>query len=75
MITLKGLTQEQKDLCDILWSMDTMEEIIDWIDTQPLRRAKQAHVLLKLMAIEMIDESSTEAFPDAVKVINRIMSL
>lgn len=73
---MRGLTPEQAQMLDIMWSMDTREELLHWIDNlTTLREKKMAHTLLILIVYEGLDEavSEMESYPQAVEVLDRFM--
>lgn len=72
MIQLNGLTRAQRAMCDIIWSLDTQDEIIDWFNTLPDWQAREAHVLMKLMILEQLDQEDLGEMSEALAVIDRI---
>lgn len=72
MIQLTGLTRAQQAMCDIIWSMDTQDEIIDWFNTLSADSAQQAHVLMKLMILEQLDQQDLGDMSEAQAVIAHI---
>lgn len=72
MLQLNGLTRAQKAMCDIIWSLDTQDEIIDWFNTLPDWQAQEAHVLMKLMILEQLDQQDLGGMSEALAVIDRI---
>jgi hypothetical protein len=72
MLQLTGLTRAQKAMCDIIWSMDTQEQILAWFNTLPSGQAHQAHVLMKLMILEQLDQEDLGEMAEANQVIQQI---
>lgn len=33
MITIEGLTQRQRDILDLMWNLDTMDEVMEFISS------------------------------------------
>lgn len=77
MIELHGLTEHQMELLDIIWSIDSMPEVEEWIDTLSERDQMECHSLIQLLALEILDARLTlsKKFPEAQQVINRIKAL
>lgn len=72
----KGLTPEQAEMLEIMWGIDTREELLRWIDTlKTLKERRMAHSLLLLVVYEGLDEvvSQMESYPQAVEVLDRFM--
>jgi hypothetical protein len=55
-IQLKNLTPEQVEMCDIMWSFETMEEYLNWYELLDDEDQHQADVLQRLIIMESIEE-------------------
>lgn len=77
MIELHGLTEHQVELLDIIWNLDSMPEVEEWIETLSDRDQLECQSLIQLLAIEIMDSQLKLAveFPEAEKVINHIKLL
>lgn len=75
MITLEGLTPRQVELCNILWTCDTREDIEHALSNLSLEETRTAHTLIDLMIQESIEKdlASMESYPDADKVLKKIL--
>lgn len=56
MITLTGLSKQQKQLAERLWHLDTLEEVQEFIGRMPKRTRYQAKVVFELMVAAQLDE-------------------
>lgn len=55
-IELHGLTSKQKALADIMWSIETKEGVLSFIDTLPKADQRDCHTLIELMQLAFADE-------------------
>jgi len=62
MPTLTNLTQKQKQLCDLIWSCETQEDLAQLIRALPRRYRQEAAALYQLILAECIDEEITEEY-------------
>ena len=74
MISIDGLNQEQIEMLDKLWSMDTVEEVNEFRNTLPRFRQQQIDTLMELVIHEMKEEelSLMERYPDAEEMLERL---
>jgi hypothetical protein len=77
MIELHGLTEHQVELLDIIWNIDSMPEVEEWVATLSDRDQMECHSLIELLAIEIMDSQLklSVKFPEADKVIKHIKAL
>ena len=57
MIEINGLTQEQVDMLDHMWSLDTEEEYVQWYDLLDERDQAMADVLMRMILLAELDNS------------------
>lgn len=69
MITIEGLTNKQRLLADIIWSLDTQEQVRSFISTLPARDRLEAQLVTQLMILAFIDEVDS-IDPETVELIN-----
>jgi hypothetical protein len=55
-IQLKNLTPEQVEMCDIMWSFETLKEYLNWYELLDDEDQHQADVLQRLIIMESIEE-------------------
>jgi hypothetical protein len=63
-IKIYGLTTEQIDMLDIIWSLETSEDHINWLENLDDDEQRMAMSLTILLALEVIDN----AMPEDLKV-------
>lgn len=56
MIQIENLTQEQVDMLDIMWSLDTEEEYFEWYNLLDEADQKMADSLVSMVILEEIDQ-------------------
>lgn len=77
MINIDGLTQEQVDMLDIIWSFKTKDEYEEWLDCLDREEYNTAMGLVQLLALAIIDEAMeelTDPYKEAKLVIQNIQS-
>ena len=75
MLSIPNLTPLQRAIADMLWSLDTEQEIVEWFGTLPPNIRPVAHSVLSMMVYEQIDQAPIEDFSDAQEVIDYIREL
>jgi hypothetical protein len=75
MISIPNLSPLQQAIADMLWKLDTTEEIVEWFNTLPENIVPIAHAVMNMIVYEQIDQTPIEDFSDALEVINRIKEL
>lgn len=56
MIKIDGLTKAQAKLLDIMWNMDTLEQVEKFIKTFGPKRQRECWTLIELAKLAAIDE-------------------
>ena len=59
MIQIEGLTKKQKMFADIIWSLDTQDQVKAFIESLPEKDKRQAATVCELMILAFIDEVNT----------------
>jgi hypothetical protein len=75
MLSIPNLTPLQQAIADMLWSLDTEQEIVKWFGTLPANIRPVAHGVLAIMVYEQIDQTPIEDMSAAQEVIDRIREL
>jgi hypothetical protein len=75
MLSIPNLTPLQQAIADMLWSLDTEQEIVEWFGTLPANIRPIAHSVLSMMVYEQIDQAPIEDMSAAQEVIDRIREL
>lgn len=55
MITLEGLSPQQREIADRLWAMDSQHEVEHYILSMPKRRRTQAWIVLNMIIAAELD--------------------
>ena len=74
MIELRGLSPLQQELAERMWAMDTMEDIVAWVQTMPRSVALQAYVVMQMIIAAEIDRVAEDDVSVARDIIERIRS-
>jgi hypothetical protein len=56
MIQIEGFSTRQRALADIIWSLDTKEQVLAFIATLPLEQRLEAQTICEMMILACIDE-------------------
>jgi hypothetical protein len=74
-IKLSGLTYEQVEMLDIMWSLDTVDEFFDWYETLDKDDQNTVDTLQRLIILEVADAEweNTKRFPQAKAVLKQFM--
>ena len=56
MITISGLTPKQKALLTVMWDIDSVDKVHEFIGTLPAQDQRDAHSLLKMAIWESIEQ-------------------
>lgn len=72
MITISGLTVKQKALLTVMWDIDSVDKVQEFIGTLPAADARDAHCLLQMAIWESCEQQGElDAYKDhACAVIN-----
>lgn len=73
---LEGLTDVDRKLLDIMWSIDTQEELNYFLTMLPKVLRDRAEVLIELVKLAGIDDEveAMETYPDAEDMLRDIMN-
>ena len=73
MIKLENLTRKQKVLCEVIWNLDTSEQVLNFVRSLPQKDKEQAQTLYTLMILETLDqEMDIEDLALAKQVIDKV---
>jgi hypothetical protein len=71
---IEGLTRKQVALLDIMWTLEDLDQVQNFIKTLPFKDRIEAHGLMTLLtheALEEILEGVTE-FPEVQAIIEKV---
>lgn len=70
MIQINGLTQEQCDMLDVIWSFQTKQDYLNWYDCLDDQEQDMANGLLTLLAMAIAEEQNpVKNFKEANEVL------
>jgi hypothetical protein len=70
---IEGLTEEQCNMLDIMWSKDSAKELYDWFEELPEHKLEMALTLHDILIQECYEsELKKSNFKDAVSMLNKI---
>jgi hypothetical protein len=72
MIELNGLSPLQKELAERMWNMESMEDIVAWVQMMPRSVALQAYVVMQMIIAAEIDRQAEDDVSAAQAIIERI---
>ena len=64
---IQGLSKLQMELADQMWSIETLDEVHDFINQLPKRLRGQARLVLEMMTVAAIDEMVSDDDLDLAK--------
>lgn len=70
-ISIPGLNPRQCQLADIIWELQTQEEVDAFIDTLPPQSRRDAKVIVELICLAYLDQIDPNNVSEALAVINR----
>jgi len=71
MIKIEGLNKKQRLLADIIWALDSQEQVQTFIASLPPKDRRQAQTVTELMILAFLDE--VENTQEAQRVIQSIV--
>lgn len=70
MIYIEGVTPEQKEMLDIMWSLESTDDYLDWYETLDTHDQQQADLLKMLLLYELSDQLTN--VDQAKEIINLV---
>jgi hypothetical protein len=70
MIYIEGVTPEQKEMLDIMWSLESTDDYLDWHETLDTHDQQQADLLKMLLLYELSDQITN--VDQAKEIINLV---
>ena len=74
-IKISGLTYEQVEMLDMMWSLDTVDEFFNWYEALDKDDQNTVDTLQRLIILEVADAEweNTKRFPQAKAVLKQFM--
>ena len=70
MIYIEGVTPEQKEMLDIMWSLNSTDDYLDWYETLDTWDQQEADLLKLMLYYELSDQ--VKNVDQAKKIINMV---
>jgi len=70
MIYIEGVTPEQKEMLDIMWSLESTDDYLDWYETLDTWDQQEADLLKLMLYYELSDQ--VKNVDQAKKIINMV---
>jgi hypothetical protein len=72
-LTINGLTYEQVEMLDMMWSLDTEEEFLEWYGSLSSKDMHQCDLLQRLILMESFDTVMEQEndYSDAKRVLSK----
>ena len=71
LITLEGLTKRQKKLLQIIWSIDSKEQLFMWVRSLKQSDRDMVSTLLTVISLEVMEDFIDEDFTEANEVLTK----
>jgi hypothetical protein len=70
---IEGLNEEQVEMLDFMWSLDSMEEFEEWKSGLDRRERLLADTLQRMVLMAALDDALAveKAYPDAKKLLKQ----
>jgi hypothetical protein len=70
---IQGLTEEQVEMLDFMWTLDSMEEFDEWKATLDRREQVMADSLQKMVLLAALDDvlEAEKTYPDAKQLLKQ----
>ena len=78
MISIPNLSPLQKELCDVIWSYDTSEQLIEWFEALPAGIKPTAHAMINMVMFEVVDaefDTDNVDMTESQEILDHIQSL
>jgi hypothetical protein len=74
-VKISGLTYEQVEMLDIMWSLDSVDEFFNWYETLDKDDQNTVDTLQRLIILEVADAEweNTKRFPQAKALLKQFM--
>ena len=66
-IQIEGLNKKQRLLADLIWSMDSKEQVVAFIRTLPPKDRRDAQTITEMMILAFLDE--VESIDEAQSIL------
>lgn len=71
MIEIDGLDERQRELCEILWELESLNEVETFISVLEPHEQRECRTLVDLMVMATIDHENDRANDEVKHLINQ----
>ncbi len=71
LITIEGLTKRQKKLLQIIWSIDSKEQLFMWVRSLKQSDRDMVSTLLTVISLEVMEDFIDEEYTEANEIISK----
>lgn len=78
MISISNLSPLQQELCDVIWSAESYEQLMNWYKSLPRSIKPTAHAMIRMVMFEVVDGKFDDNNVDmsaSQSIIDHIQSL
>lgn len=72
IITLTGLTKRQKAFAEIVWNIDSADELASFVVALPPKQRQECETVLEMIRLAALDEIES-VHPEVTDMINSII--
>ncbi len=75
MIEIHGLSERQREIADMMWTLASTQELREWFDSLDRETLFEAYIVHQMMLLAFLDQEPPGRMKEARAVIQHIQSL
>jgi hypothetical protein len=72
MIEIHGLSERQREIADMLWTLSSTQELREWFDSLDRDTLFEAYIVHQMMLLAFLDQEPLGRMKEANQLIDRI---
>lgn len=72
MIEIEGFSKHQREIADIIWGFEDMNDVVSWFETLTRAELIEAHVVYYMILYAVLDDGPMDSMKEANQIIDRI---
>jgi replicative superfamily II helicase len=72
MIEIHGLSERQREIADMLWTLASTQELREWFDSLDRDTLFDAYIVHQMMLLAFLDQEPLGRMKEANQIIDRI---
>jgi hypothetical protein len=72
MIEIHGLSERQREIADMLWTLASTQELREWFDSLDRDTLFEAYIVHQMMLLAFLDQEPLGRMKEANQLIDRI---